>query len=125
MGDILFATGKADLGADAKIALAKLSGIILNYPSLKLAIGGYTDSTGGADFNQTLSDKRANAVMDFLVRQGLDPGTLNAQGYGMSSPVADNGTAQGRQKNRRVEIVISGEVIGTQIRGAQAAAIIK
>ena len=121
MGDVLFATGKADLGADAKIALAKLSGIVLNYPSLKLAIGGYTDSTGSADLNQTLSEKRANGVMDYLVSQGLEPASLSAQGYGASNPVADNGTSQGRQKNRRVEIVISGEVIGAQI-GTQAAA---
>jgi outer membrane protein OmpA-like peptidoglycan-associated protein len=120
MGDVLFATGKADLGADAKIALAKLSGIVLNYPSLKLAIGGYTDSTGGDDFNQSLSEKRANGVMGFLVSQGLDASTLTAQGYGMSNPVDDNTSAQGRQKNRRVEIVISGEVIGAQIGGAQA-----
>ena len=119
MGDVLFATGKADLGPDAKIALAKLSGIVLNYPSLKLAIGGYTDSTGGADFNQALSEKRADGVMSFLVSQGLDAGTLTAQGYGMSNPVDDNSTADGRQKNRRVEIVISGEVIGSQIGGAQ------
>jgi len=121
MGDVLFATGKADLGSDAKIALAKLSGIVLNYPSLKLAIGGYTDSTGSADFNQTLSDKRANGVMDFLVSQGLDASTLSAQGYGVSNPVDNNGTAQGRQKNRRVEIVISGEVIGSQIGGTPGA----
>jgi outer membrane protein OmpA-like peptidoglycan-associated protein len=121
MGDVLFNTGKADLGPDAKIALAKLSGIVLNYPSLRLAIGGYTDSTGSADFNQTLSEKRADGVMGFLVSQGLDAGILGAQGYGMSNPVDDNSTAQGRQKNRRVEIVISGEVIGTQIGGAQAA----
>jgi outer membrane protein OmpA-like peptidoglycan-associated protein len=119
MGDVLFATGKADLGADAKIALAKLTGIVLNYPSLRLAIGGYTDSTGSADFNQTLSQSRADGVLTFLVSQGLDASVLSAKGYGMSNPVADNGTAPGRQKNRRVEIVISGEVIGKQI-GSEA-----
>jgi outer membrane protein OmpA-like peptidoglycan-associated protein len=122
MGDVLFDTGKADLNSQAQLALAKLTGIVLNYPSLRLAIGGYTDSTGGDAFNQTLSQNRANAVLNFLVSQGLDAGTLSAQGYGMSDPVADNSTAQGRQKNRRVEIVISGEVIGTQI-GAQAASV--
>ena len=120
MGDVLFDTGKADLRSDAKIALAKLSGIVSNYPSLKLAIGGYTDSIGSEDFNQTLSEKRASAVLDYLVSQGLNAADLTALGYGMSNPVADNGTAQGRQKNRRVEIVISGEVIGTEIGGAQA-----
>jgi outer membrane protein OmpA-like peptidoglycan-associated protein len=121
MGDVLFATGKAELNTDAKIALAKLSGIVLNYPTLKLAIGGYTDSTGTADFNMKLSQARAESVLDYLVAQGLDSGVLSAQGFGMDSPVADNTTAQGRQKNRRVEIVVSGEVIGTQIGSAQAA----
>ena len=117
MGDVLFDTGKADLRQDAQIALAKLTGIVLNYPSLRLAIGGYTDSTGTSEFNQALSEKRADAVRDYLIGQGLDAGTLTAQGFGMSDPVADNGTAQGRQKNRRVEIVVSGEVIGSQIGG--------
>lgn len=121
MGDVLFATGKADLNTDAKIALAKLSGIVLNYPSLRLAIGGYTDSTGTADFNMKLSQARADSVLDFLATQGLDSSVLSAQGYGIGDPVADNSTAQGRQKNRRVEIVVSGEVIGTQIGSAQAA----
>lgn len=121
MGDVLFATGKADLNTDAKIALAKLSGIVLNYPSLKLAIGGYTDSTGTADFNMKLSQARADSVLDYLVNQGLDTSVLSAQGNGMANPVADNSTSQGRQKNRRVEIVVSGEVIGTQIGPTQAA----
>ena len=121
MGDVLFATGKADLNTDAKIALAKLSGIVLNYPSLKMAIEGYTDSTGTMDFNMKLSQARADSVLDYLVIQGLDSSALSAQGYGTDSPVADDSTAQGRQKNRRVEIVVSGEVIGTQIGSAQAA----
>ena len=121
MGDVLFATGKADLNADAKIALAKLAGLFLNYPSLKLAIGGYTDSTGTADFNIRLSQARADSVLDYLVTEGLDLSVLSAQGYGTDNPVADNSVVQGRQKNRRVEIVVSGEVIGTQIGSAQAA----
>ena len=121
MGDVLFSTGKADLNTDAKIALAKLSGIVLNYPTLKLAIGGYTDSTGTADFNMKLSQARANSVLGYLVTQGLDSSALSEQGYGMDDPVADNSTAQGRRMNRRVEIVVSGEVIGTQIGSAQAA----
>ena len=121
MGDVLFATGKADLNTDAKIALAKLSGIVLNYPTLKLAIGGYTDSTGTADFNMTLSQARADSVLDYLVTQGLDSSALSAQGYGMDNPAADNSTAEGRRKNRRVEIVVSGEVIGSQIGSAAGA----
>ncbi len=115
MGDVLFDTGKANLRSEAREALAKLSGIVLNYPSLRLSIEGYTDSTGTADFNQTLSEKRAGSVRDYLVSQGLDAGALSAQGFGMSNPVADNKTSKGRQMNRRVEIVVSGEVIGTQI----------
>ena len=122
MGDVLFSTGKSDLSSAAQVALARLSGIVLNYPSLQLAIGGYTDSTGSADFNQKLSEQRAKGVLDFLVTQGLDPGSLSSQGYGPSDPVADNDTAKGRQLNRRVEIVISGNVIGTQIGAAASGA---
>jgi outer membrane protein OmpA-like peptidoglycan-associated protein len=122
MGDVLFSTGKSDLSSAAQVALARLSGIVLNYPSLQLAIGGYTDSTGSADFNQKLSEQRAKGVLDFLVTQGLDPGSLSSQGYGPSDPVADNDTAKGRQLNRRVEIVISGNVIGTQIGAATSGA---
>jgi outer membrane protein OmpA-like peptidoglycan-associated protein len=115
MGDVLFDTGKSDLRSEAREALAKLSGIVLNYPSLGLAIEGHTDSTGTSEFNQTLSEKRAGAVRDYLVGQGLDDSALSSHGFGMSNPVAENTTAQGRQKNRRVEIIVSGEVIGTQI----------
>ena len=122
MGDVLFSTGKSDLSSAAQVALARLSGIVLNYPSLQLAIGGYTDSTGGVDFNQKLSEQRAKGVFDFLVTQGLNAGSLSSQGYGASDPVADNDTAKGRQLNRRVEIVISGNVIGTQIGAASSGA---
>jgi len=117
MGDVLFDTGKSDLRSDAREALAKLTGIVLNYPSLHLTIEGHTDNTGSAEFNQTLSQKRADAVNDYLVSQGLDPGALSGRGLGMENPVADNSTADGRQKNRRVEIIVSGEVIGTQLGG--------
>jgi outer membrane protein OmpA-like peptidoglycan-associated protein len=115
MGDVLFDTGKSDLRPGAREALAKLTGIVLNYPSLRLAIEGHTDTIGSAEFNQTLSQKRADAVRDYLVTQGLDTAKLSSQGMGMNDPVADNNTAEGRQKNRRVEIIVSGEVIGTQI----------
>lgn len=115
MGDVLFDTGKANLRTQAQIALAKLAGIVLNYPTLRLVVEGYTDSTGTPEFNQTLSEKRAGGVMSYLVGQGLDGGSLSAQGFGENNPVADNNTAAGRQKNRRVEIVVSGEVIGTAI----------
>jgi outer membrane protein OmpA-like peptidoglycan-associated protein len=117
MGDVLFDTGKSDLRSGAREALSRLTGIVLNYASLRLAIEGHTDSTGSAEFNQALSEKRADAVRDYLASQGLDAGMLSAQGLGMNDPVADNKTPEGRQKNRRVEIIVSGEVIGTQIGG--------
>jgi outer membrane protein OmpA-like peptidoglycan-associated protein len=115
MGDVLFDTGKSDLRPEAREDLAKLSGIVLNYPSLRLTIEGHTDNSGSAEVNQTVSEQRANSVRDYLVSQGLTAGSLSAQGLGMNNPAADNGTAEGRQKNRRVEIIVSGEVIGTQI----------
>jgi outer membrane protein OmpA-like peptidoglycan-associated protein len=118
MGDVLFDTGKADLRQPAREALARLAGVVSNYPSLHLDIEGHTDSTGTPEFNQTLSEKRANGVRDFLVSQGLTPDSLTAVGMGQDNPVADNSTAAGRQQNRRVEIVVSGEVIGSKI-GAQ------
>jgi len=113
MGDVLFASGKSDLRPEAREPLAKLSGILLNYPTLRLTIEGH-DNTGSAEVSQTISWRRANAVHDYLLNQGLNASSLSAQGLGMSNPVADNTTAAGRQKNRRVEIIVSGEVIGTQ-----------
>ena len=110
MGDVLFVTGKSDLRPEGREALAKVYGILLTYPSLRLTIEGYTDNTGSAEVNQTLSEQRANAVRDYLVNQGLNAGSLSAQGLGTNNPVADNGTAEGPE-NRRVEIIVSGEVI--------------
>jgi outer membrane protein OmpA-like peptidoglycan-associated protein len=115
MGDVLFATGKYNLRPEAQIALAKLSGIILSHPGLNLAVEGYTDSTGSDEFNMKLSQQRANTVRDYLVSQGLSADTVTAQGFGKADPVESNDTAAGRQKNRRVEIVVSGEVIGVKI----------
>jgi outer membrane protein OmpA-like peptidoglycan-associated protein len=115
MGDVLFDTAKYNLRMPAQLGLAKLSGIVLSHPGLKLAVEGYTDTTGTAAFNQTLSEQRANAVRDYLIQQGLDAGSITAQGFGPADPVASNDTPQGRQQNRRVEIIISGEVIGTKI----------
>jgi outer membrane protein OmpA-like peptidoglycan-associated protein len=119
MADVLFAFGKYDLKPEAREALAKLSGIVLGHPGLKLAIDGYTDSVGSDAFNQTLSEKRAEGVQTYLVAQGIDAGSVTATGFGKANPVASNDTAAGRQQNRRVEIIISGEVIGTEI-GASA-----
>ena len=121
MADVLFAFGKYDLRPAAREALAKLSGIVLGHPGLKLSVEGYTDSIGSDEVNQTLSEKRAGAVRDYLVQQGVDPSSITATGFGKSNPVASNDTNEGRQQNRRVEIIISGEVIGTQIGGTPPA----
>ena len=115
LGDVLFTTGKYDLRQEARERLAKLSGIVLAHPGLNLAVEGYTDNVGSESFNQTLSEHRASGVRAYLIAQGLGPSTISATGFGLSNPVADNTTSQGRQRNRRVEIVVSGEIIGTKI----------
>lgn len=115
MGDVLFETAKYALSTDAKLKLARLSGVILSHPGLNLAIEGHTDSTGTDEFNLKLSQQRAETVREFLISQGLTAGTVTAAGMGPANPIADNATAAGRQQNRRVEIIVSGEVIGTQI----------
>jgi outer membrane protein OmpA-like peptidoglycan-associated protein len=122
MADVLFATAKFDLQPAAREALAKLSGIVEAHPGLKLQIEGYTDSVGSDAYNQTLSENRAGAVRAYLAAQGVDPGAVTSIGYGKSSPVANNDTAAGRRQNRRVEIIISGEIIGTQLGAAAPAA---
>ncbi len=115
MADVLFASGKFALSQDASLKLARLSGVILAHPGLKLRIEGYTDSTGGEAFNLTLSGQRADAVRAFLVQQGLSPEDVTSIGLGQINPVADNSSAVGRQQNRRVEIIVSGEAIGAKI----------
>lgn len=121
LADVLFATGKYELQPNAREALAKFSGIVLAHLGLKMQVEGYTDSVGTDTLNQTLSENRANSVRAYLIGQGIDPNSITAVGYGKSNPVASNDTAPGRQQNRRVEIIISGEIIGTQI-GAPASA---
>jgi len=113
MADILFSTGKYQLSQNATLALAKMSGVILAHPGLKLKIEGYTDSTGSPQFNLKLSGQRADEVRAFLISQGLSPDSITSVGMGAADPVASNDTAAGRQQNRRVEIVVSGEAIGT------------
>jgi len=115
MGDVLFDFGKYDLRSEAREKLAKLSGIILAHPGLTLAVEGHTDSVGGDEANQKLSEQRAGAVRSYLIGQGLPEARLSSKGFGKTSPIADNDSAAGRQKNRRVEIVVSGEVIGEKI----------
>ena len=122
MSDVLFDTGKYTLKPGTQVALAKVSGILAAYPSLKLQVEGYTDSVGSDEYNQKLSENRAGAVKDFLVSQGVSINNISAAGYGKSNPVADNGTAAGRAQNRRVQLVVSGDAIGVQQSGPDTAA---
>jgi len=115
IGDVLFDTGKYDLRPPAREALAKLSGIVLAHPGLQLTIEGYTDSVGSDVFNDLLSEQRALAVRTYLVGEGLPENTVVAKGLGKAMPIASNDTPKGRQQNRRVEIIVSGEVIGARI----------
>ena len=115
MGDVLFDMGKYDLRMNAREVLAKISGIVLAHPGLNLEVEGHTDSIGGEEFNQRLSEQRADTVRDYLIGQGLSTTVVTARGFGKTMPVASNETIAGRQKNRRVELVVSGNVIGVQI----------
>jgi outer membrane protein OmpA-like peptidoglycan-associated protein len=115
MSDVLFDTGRYTLKPGAREKLAKVSGIILGHPGLKIAVEGHTDSVGGDEYNMKLSDERAGAVRDFLVGQGVSPASVTSKGFGKTMPVADNATAAGRQQNRRVELVVSGDILGTTL----------
>jgi outer membrane protein OmpA-like peptidoglycan-associated protein len=115
MSDVLFDTARYTLKPGAREKLAKVSGIILGHPGLKIAVEGHTDSVGGDDYNVKLSENRASAVRDFLVAQGVPAASVTSQGFGKTMPVADNSTAAGRQQNRRVELVVSGEILGTTL----------
>jgi outer membrane protein OmpA-like peptidoglycan-associated protein len=112
MPDVLFDFNKYTLKPDARERLAKISGIVLAYPDLKLQIEGYTDAIGSDAYNQTLSEKRAEAVRDYLVTSGVSMNNVAARGMGKADPIADNNTAAGRKLNRRVEMIVSGDVIG-------------
>jgi len=115
MSDVLFDSGKYTLRPAAREKLAKISGIVLAHPGLKLEVEGHTDSVGGDEYNQKLSEERANGVSAYLIAQGLQPGSVTAKGFGKSMPVVSNDTAAGRQQNRRVELVVSGDIIGTSL----------
>jgi outer membrane protein OmpA-like peptidoglycan-associated protein len=115
MSDVLFDTAKYSLRPLAREKLAKLAGIVSGHPGLKLDVQGYTDSVGGDEYNQQLSEQRSQSVRGYLTEQGMPVVSVTAEGFGKSQPVASNDTAVGRQQNRRVEIVISGEIIGTAI----------
>jgi hypothetical protein len=109
---------KYTLKSDAQVKLAKVSGILLAYPNLKVQVEGYTDNIGTDEYSQKLSEQRADAVREFLVAQSVADANITAQGYGKSDPIADNSSNSGRAQNRRVELVVSGAAIG--VEGSQA-----
>ncbi|HKE07179.1 MAG TPA: OmpA family protein [Candidatus Acidoferrum sp.] len=112
MSDVLFDTGSATLKPGAREKLAKISGILLAHKGLTLQIEGHTDSVGSDDFNQQLSERRAGSVFEFLAGEGVLADSMSARGFGKTQPVAGNDTAEGRQRNRRVELVVNGDAIG-------------
>jgi outer membrane protein OmpA-like peptidoglycan-associated protein len=118
MSDVLFDTGSYTLKPGAREKLAKISGIVLAHPGLTLQIEGHTDSVGSDDFNQQLSERRADSVRDFLAEQGVPASSITAHGFGKTQPVAANDTAEGRQRNRRVELIVNGAAIGTATANA-------
>jgi outer membrane protein OmpA-like peptidoglycan-associated protein len=115
MSDVLFDTGKFTLRPEAREKLARVAGIVEGHPGLRLAVEGYTDSVGTDEFNQTLSERRGSSVREDLITQGMAADSVTSAGFGKSMPVSSNDTAVGRQRNRRVELVISGDVIGTVV----------
>ena len=112
MSDVLFDTGMYSLKPGAREKLAKVAGILIAYPSLNIEVGGYTDNVGGDDMNQKLSQNRAGSVRDYLGGQGVSTNSVSAKGFGNTLPVASNDNSAGRQENRRVELVVSGDAIG-------------
>jgi outer membrane protein OmpA-like peptidoglycan-associated protein len=121
MSDVLFDFNKYTLRPAAREKLAKISGIILSHPGLRLEVDGYTDSVGSEEYNLKLSDQRAGGVRSYLLGEGIAPDNITAKGFGKDNPVASNDNAAGRQKNRRVEMVVSGDIIGTPIGTAKQA----
>jgi len=115
MSDVLFDTGKYSLKPGAREKLAKVAGILLAYPGLNIEVGGYTDNVGGDAMNQTLSENRAGSVRDYLVQEGVSTNSVSAKGFGNTLPVASNDDSAGRQQNRRVELLVSGDAIGAPV----------
>jgi len=115
MSDVLFDTGQYSLKSGAREKLAKVAGILLAYPGLNIEVGGYTDNVGSDGMNQTLSENRARSVRDYLVQEGVLTNSVSARGFGNTLPVASNDNSSGRQQNRRVELLVSGEAIGTPV----------
>ncbi|MFZ2509418.1 MAG: OmpA family protein, partial [Steroidobacteraceae bacterium] len=108
---VQFATGAATLNADAREGLARFAGIVGVYPSLRFRVEGHTDDTGSYETNQTLSLARAISVRDYLIGQGVDASSIEVEGLGPDRPIASNETSEGRARNRRVEIILSGELV--------------
>ena len=121
MSDVLFDVGKADLKPIAREKLARLSGIVLAYPDLSLHAEGHTDSTGSDELNTKLSQARADSVRGFIISQGVTAQNVTAAGLASSMPVGSNETREGRRQNRRVEIIVSGSVIGSDVGSVGAA----
>jgi outer membrane protein OmpA-like peptidoglycan-associated protein len=115
MSDVLFDTAKFSLRPEAREKLAKVAGIVSGHPGLSLAVEGHTDNVGGDSYNQQLSEERGGSVRDYLIAQGMIRTSVSSKGFGKTQPVATNETASGRQQNRRVELVISGEIIGKEL----------
>jgi outer membrane protein OmpA-like peptidoglycan-associated protein len=107
LGDVLFDTGKAQLKSGSERSLHKLTQFLRENPKRSVSVEGFTDSVGGDEYNQQLSERRANAVRESLIAQGVEPDRVVASGYGKAFPVAGNEAAAGRQLNRRVEIIVS------------------
>jgi outer membrane protein OmpA-like peptidoglycan-associated protein len=121
MSDVLFDTGKYTLRSAAREKLAKVAGVVSGHVGLSLQVEGHTDNVGTDEYNQELSEQRGVAVRDYLAEQGIPASALTTQGFGESKPTVSNDTAAGRQQNRRVELVVSGEIIGQP--GAPTAAL--
>jgi outer membrane protein OmpA-like peptidoglycan-associated protein len=115
MPDVLFNVNSATLKTAARERLAKVAGILIAYPDIHVEVDGYTDNTGSLDYNEQLSRERADTVRSYLVQQGVPSSSIEAMGFGPNDPIASNDTPQGRQQNRRVNLVVSGQSIGAQL----------
>jgi len=113
MPDVLFDTGSANLKPTARERLAKVAGVLIAYPDMRIEVDGYTDSTGNPMSNEQLSQERAASVQSYLTQQGVSASSISIHGFGEANPIASNESLEGRQQNRRVELVVSGQSIGT------------
>jgi outer membrane protein OmpA-like peptidoglycan-associated protein len=121
MSDILFETNKAALTPNLKENLAKIAGILIVYKEPNIIVEGHTDNVGHKDYNQKLSEDRANAVRNYLVEQGVAETRLTAVGHGLDKPIADNATKEGKAKNRRVDLVIEEKVLNDEVEEVEPA----